>query len=297
MVRLRLVFILVAGLALATAPRPLAQTAPDVGTLQQAAREYVEKYGPLVSGVSLEEQLILLETTGAEKRPPQRIGSDLVLVKFDDRLIGLRDPFAVDTRPVRPHEPRIVKALSEPTQANVDLAQQYVRQNAAFLLHNVVVWYSDPVLALQYVARVHEDKLIYKIEGNKKINGVTTWGLGFKERPGATRVLSMIPGNAESWGRLWIDPATGAIHLTELWVQSQTDIVRARVEFETDKKLGWLLPRRASHNLEWREWGNNVTTNVGRAAVKLSFETNADYGKAAYTPIDLGRLLVPPAAH
>ena len=287
----RPLFLVLAGYFLAPVliARPLPQGAPDAAALQQAARAYVEKYGPTVSGVSLDEQLVLLETSGAQRRVPQRVNSDLVLVKFDDRLIGLRDPYSVDTRKLRDHQPRVVQALSQPTQANLDLAQKYVREHAAFLLHNVVVWYTDPVLALQYVERVHADKLTCKIEGDKVINNVRTWGLGFKERPGAGRVLDMIPGNAESWGRLWVDPETGAIHMTELWVQSETDVVRVQVNFEPDKTLGWLLPRRASHNLAWREFGSNYTAAVGRSPIKLSFESNADYGKPTYTPIDLSR--------
>ncbi len=270
-------------------PRLTARQTPDPVALQKAARAYVEKYATTVSGVTLDETLVLIETSsGADRRVPQRIGADMVLVRFDDRLAGLRDLYAVDTRPLRDHRPRVVDALSQPTQAHVDLAQQYVREHAAFLLHNVVVWYTDPVMALQYVSAAQEAKLTYKLEGSKKINGVQTYGLGFKEAKDGPRVLSQIPGNAESWGRLWIDPETGAVHMTELWVQSQTDVVRVQVTFEPDKKLGWLLPRKASHNLEWRERGNNFVTTIGGSQIKLSFESNADYTNARYTPIDLG---------
>lgn len=285
---LRAVLVSAASAAL-MAPRATAQRAPDLDAILTVARQYAATYAATVSGVSLDELLILLETSGAVKRVPYRIASDLVLVKFDDRLTGLRDPFAVDTRPVRERQPRIIQALSEPTQANLNLVQKYVRENTAYLLHNVVIWYSDPVLALQYITPANADKLTFKLEGSKKINGVQTVGVGFKERPDGPRVLSVIPGKAESWGRLWIDPATGAIHMTELWVQSQTDVARVQVKFEKDAKLGWLLPRQASHNLEWREWGNNYTTTMGASAIKLSFESNAEYRNARYTPIDLER--------
>jgi len=65
-------------------------------------------------------------------------------------------------------------------------------------------------------------------------------------------------------------------------------VARVRVNFEPDKKLGWLLPRRASHNLEWREYGN-ITPTVGRLPTRLSYESNSEYTKATYTPIDVGR--------
>ena len=265
----------------------LARQQPDAAALSKTVQAYAQKFIETVSGVSLDETLILLDTTGAQRRTPERVSTDLVLVRFEDGLIGLRDPYAVDSRKLRERQPRVAEALSKPTQENVDLAQRYVREHAAFLMHNLVVWYTDPVLGVQYALPANADKLTYAIEGEKRINGVQTIGLGFKEAAEGPRVLAQIPGNAQSRGRLWVDPQTGAIHMTELWVQSQTDIVRVQVNFAPEKTLGWILPVRSSFNLEWREYGNRFNSTVGGSQEKLSFEGNAEYTKATVKKIDL----------
>jgi len=288
MVSLRRIGLVIAIAFVIGRPVTRAQQPTDVDTLRQAAAAYASKYISTVSGVSLDETLILMDTSGAVRRTPERISTDLVLVKFDEGLIGLRDPYAVDTRKLRDHQPRVATALANPTQENVDLAQKFVREHAAFLMHNLVVWYTDPVLSLQYVTAASARKLTYAIDGEKKINGVQTIGLGFKEAADGPHVLDKIPGNAQSRGRLWIDPATGAIHMTELWVQSTTDIVRVSVNFAPEKTLGWLLPNKSSFNLEWREYGNRFNSTVGGSQQKLSFEGNAEYAKASYSKIDLG---------
>jgi hypothetical protein len=127
------------------------------------------------------------------------------------------------------------------------------------------------------------------VDGDKKMNGVQVYGLSFKEAKDGPRILDLIPGNAESSGRLWIDPATGAIHMTELWVQSETDVVRVNVIFAPDAKLDLVLPRSASGSFDWREFGTRNTDAVGKAQMKLSFETNSEYKNPKYTPIDLIR--------
>jgi hypothetical protein len=257
---------------------------PVAEDVRAKAADYLTKYFAAVSGVSFDEMLILVETTGGQMSVPYRLASDLVLMTTGENVVGLRDLYAIDTKPVREQKPRVVEALTMPGGPNVELVRRYVREHATYFRHNVVVWYSDPVLALQFGAAVNRDKLEFKIEGNKKMNGVAVVGLGFKERSEDTRILANVPGNARSSGRLWVDPATGAIHQTELWVQSQTDTIRVLVEYAPDARLGQLLPRKAAHSFEWREFGSNNSNSMA-SRIKLSFESNAEYKNPTHTPI------------
>ena len=261
------------------------QAAPTVDDLRKKAGEYIAQYSEAVSGVTLEEQFLLVQTTGGSARVPIRIASDVTLFVLDQFAVGLRDVYAIDTRPVRERQPRVINALKEPAGPNIELVRRYIRENAAHLLHNVVVWYTDPLLALQFGAPANQSKITYKLEGNKKMNGVQVYGLGYKETSEDARVLVKVPGKAKSSGRLWVDPLTGAIHMTEFWVQSETDTIRIQVEFALDKTLKLLLPRRASHSMEWREMGSQYGDRVANMAQKLSFDGNSDYKQIGYTPI------------
>lgn len=279
----------VAGVLLVLTPTVTARQAPSVDDLRRLGGEYFEKYSTSLSGVSMQEQLMLIETTGGNSKTPQRLLSDVVFITVDKRVIGLRDPLTIDSRRLRDPQPRIVQALTNPTQASWALVQKYVRENLGLLLHNVVVWFVDPALALQFIAPANQGRLTYKLEGAKKMNGVQVYGLGFKEPNEGPPVFNEVPGDARAAGRFWIDPTNGAIHMTELWVQSKTDNVRMQVQYAPDKTLALLLPRRATHTFEWRELGSDTDT-IGRSQMKLSFESSAEYGKATFTAIDLTRV-------
>jgi hypothetical protein len=179
----------------------------------------------------------------------------------------------------------VVTALKDPAGPNIELVRKYIRENASHMLHNVVIWYTDPLLALQFGAPANQSKITYKVDGSKKINGVQVFGLAYKETSESERILSQVPGKAKSSGRLWVDPVTGAIHMTEFWVQSETDTIRIQVDYALDKTLKVLLPRRASHSLEWREMGSQYSDPVAMLAQKLSFEANAEYKQVGYTQI------------
>ena len=100
------------------------------------------------------------------------------------------------------------------------------------------------------------------------------------------------PSNPQSSGRFWIDPATGAIHQTELWVQSDTDTARIQIVYAPDAKLGMLLPREATQTFESRERSAGLNSMSSSAAQsKLSFESTAKYSNATYVAIDLSRVV------
>ncbi len=285
--------IVVAAALVALAPARMGGTtpAPTVQDLLKAGAAYAEAYSTKVSGTTLEELFILTELSGTQMRVPQRVWSDVVIVKIDvnGRLLGLRDPFSVDKKSLRPREPRIVRALEEPTLASWAAAQGYVRENAILFRANVVLWFSDPMLALQFVATSNQSRVTYNLEGTRRVNGLELYGLGFKEqeRPGATSLLAT-PDNPLSSGRFWIDPSTGAIHQTDLWVQSDTNTARMHVAYAQDPVRGILLPSEASHTFETRERGSGGL--IGPGGTKIGIEANVTYTNARYTPIDLSRI-------
>ena len=287
MVRMVLAAAIVAGtLVHASAQEP---ALPDA--LGKAA-EYVAQYRLKASGLAVEEQLLLSDL--ATLRPvPRRLASDLVLVNIQERLMGLRDPFSIDTKAMRDHQPRIVKALAEPTMAAWQQVQAFTKEGAYHFIANVVLWYGDPVLALQFVEKQHQPRMTYKIEGKKKMNGVEVYAIGFKENREEKKIyLIDTPDNPSGSGRIWIDPATGAVHQTELWLQADTAVVRVTVLYAPDAKLSLLVPRESTQSFEARERGTGITNmGSGGATSSAKYESNAKYTNAQLTPIDLSKIV------
>jgi len=255
------------------------------------AADYVAQYSTKASGLSVEDQLLLSELTTA--RPvPRRLASDLVLINVQERLTGYRDPFSIDTKAVRERQPRIIKALAVPTMAAWEQVQGFTKEGAYLLMSNAVVWYSDPVLALRFIEKEHQPRMTYKLEGRKKMNGVEVYGVGFKENREERKVyLIDTPDNPNSTGRIWIDAATGAVHQTELWLQSDTVVARVTVNYVPDAKLNLLVPRDASHSFEMRETTGAITNmGSGNGVRSMKFESIAKYTNAQLTPIDLTKI-------
>ena len=286
MVRLVIVAMLAAGtLVHASAQEP---ALPDA--LRKAAI-YVDNYRLKASGLSVDEQLLLTEL--ASVRPvPKRLASDLVFVNIQERLMSLRDPFSVDTKAIRERQPRITKVLAEPTRAGWQQVQGFTKEGAYHFMANVVLWYGDPLLALQFVEEQHQKRITYKIEGKKKMNGLEAYAIGFKEIREERKVYVIdTPDNPNASGRIWIDPATGAVHQTELWLQSDTAIARVTVLYAPDAKLDMLVPKESTQTFEARERGTGITNmGAGGANNSMKYEANAKYTNAQFTPIDLAKI-------
>ena len=144
--------------------------APSVDELVTAARSYLDTYVSKVSGVTLDEALMLAENSMTIRGTvPQRVSSDLILLNVAGELLGMRDVYAVDSKPVRPKEPRIALLLAEPTHAKWQTAQQYAREHAVYLRSNVVLWFSDPALVFRCLKATYHARLTFKIDGSKRV--------------------------------------------------------------------------------------------------------------------------------
>jgi hypothetical protein len=266
---------------------------PSLAEALTKAGAYVAGYRTKASGVALDEMLLLTEVGGVKMQVPRRVASDVVLLNISDRLLGMRDPYAIDTKPTRAPGPRIVNELKEPTVAAWQRVEQYAREGAHYLMANVVLWYSEPTLALRFIETDNQPGIEYKLEGRKRLNNVQTIGIGFKEkRSDLKKYLLATPSNPHSSGRIWVDPATGAIHMTELWVQSDTDTARVQVNYALDATTGLLVPKDAAHSFDERERGTGMSSmGAGGAGRRMSFEANAKYTNPKYTAIDLSKII------
>jgi hypothetical protein len=259
-------------------------------------REYMER----MSGVSLVEETRLMNVTGSVVRSTVRISSDVVFVALDGQVQALRDPFAVDTRPLRPREPRIMRLLgapAQPTAADWAQAAGFPQTNAVYFLLDIVVKTNEPTSALQFVSPAHQPRLRYRLDGRKKINGVETVGLRFDEPEGRDqRYLLGTRRNARANGRVWVEPATGAIHMTELWADAKLEQAIVAVKYARHETLGLLLPVEMNDSYEERETGGSPrqigdgADAHGNYVSRINVESRSVYSAASYARIDLTRL-------
>jgi hypothetical protein len=283
---------LVAALTIAALPASMAaQRGPDAAEVLRAAAEYVSAYAPRVSGVTLEETYTLRDVSGGYIRATTRITSDVILLNLAGEVIVMRDPYAIDERPLRERTPRITTLLAEPSAAAWAKAQEYTAESLRYFEDPLIVRLNEPTLALRFIAPEHQAKSTFRIDGRRRFGDVQTVALRFQEtkRPEGDYVVDT-PGKALGWGRLWVDPATGRIHRTELTMQSAEETVRISVEYSHDRALDLWLPSSMMETYEITERVGGSISNMGAGTpgtARRSFETRSTYTNPRHTPIEL----------
>lgn len=269
---------------------PAAQPASLQDVLSRAAAYHAE-YTRAISGVQLEEQMQLMDVSGGQTRSIVRISSDVVLVNVNGEAVALRDPFAVDTRPLRERTPRILNLLgapATPSRGDWAIASAYPARTSVYFLLDVIVKVNQPTSALQFIAASQQPKLKYRLDGRKMLNGVDVVGLRFEEpEVRDTKYMLHTRSNARATGRFWVDATTGAIHQTELWVDGRSanllnEHAIVSVKYAPNTTLKLLLPTEMIDSYEEFE---------GRETVfRRNVESRATYSNATFASIDLTRL-------
>jgi hypothetical protein len=262
------------------------QSEPALADLLKLGLEYVAGYPVRVSGVVLEEQFRLTEIVGGRALPPKRIASDLTFVNGNDETRMVRDVFAVDTTPTRERTPRVSTVLKALTPESWQKAQEFWRESAYHFAANIVMWGSEPTLAFQLLKPANQPKLVCRLDGRKKLNDVAVMGVRFQEPTARDKVYILgTPGNAASSGRFWIDPATGAIHAIDLWLESPTESASIAIQFAPDPTLKLVLPKELSGTFEARELGAGPRGSGTDRNVSRRIEGVARYSNPRHFPI------------
>ena len=102
---------------------------PALADLLARAAEYHDSLTTRASGATLDEHYIFTQVTAGRMHTPMHFRSDVVLLNVNGRVIGLRDPYALDNVPLRERKPRIVELLREPTLSGWDRAQKHAAES------------------------------------------------------------------------------------------------------------------------------------------------------------------------
>jgi len=266
-----------------------AQKGPAPADVLRAGTEYLSAYAPRVSGVTLEEEYTMLDVSGGRVSGTQRLTSDVVLLNLAGKVIALRDSFAIDNNPLRERVPRITSLLVKPTTSAWERAQAYASESFRHMQAELIARVNEPTLALLFLAPEYQSRVTFKIDGRKRMDGVEVVGLRFEE-PKAKNPSYVIKthGDAVASGRLWIDPATGRIHQTELSLRSSSESARITVTYAHDPSLDLWLPSAMIDAYE-ESVATGAVSNMGGGAnnVRRSFDCRARYSNPRPTPIVL----------
>ena len=268
---------LVAALCL-TSIYPSAQPPPQLNQLLDKMAAYLREYESQLSSVVADEvfnQRVVATVAFTGRLPKtettrKRLDSEVGFIRLPGgaEWLGFRDVRKINGRPVKA-QPRTV---AEVLGSGADVVTQARAVAEASAEHNLGLPRTTnvPTAALDIIHPHHHAAHRFEIRGDDTIQRTRTVVIGFQETGRPTLVRD--PGGQDmvSRGRIWVEPATGAIWRIEWIYKADERFVTAgpesslRVEFAPDAGLGVLVPQQmaevffASAGLEAR--GDGVAT-------------------------------------
>lgn len=258
------------GAALVHAQKP---AAPDV---LKAAGDYLLQYAQKLSTIAAEEEYIQREP--AVSAAARRLQADIVLVGFDDGMVStFRDVFAVDGRPRRERDDRLLKLFQSPTEAAQEQARAWGEEGAGSYISPNLRTMDLPTLALEFLRQVNQEQSEFSLDGVRNQDGASVATLKFKARPGG-RVLPT-PEGATTTGRAWVEVGTGTVRQTELLVSGKNYSFMATTKYALEPSLQMWLPSEFTQRADLSA-GSGGFSNMGAGGnmgARQSLEARARY--------------------
>ena len=260
--RLIAVLVLAAGVP---AARPSAQ-APSLDAVLKSSARYVADFRKQLAGIAAEEtyrQEVVntgrIGTGDDVTRAVRTLRSDLLLVKPPDadRYVELRDVFEVDGAPVRDRQARLERLLKE--RVSVDRVAEIIRESARYNIGKIERNINTPLIALSFLDEKTQPRFRFKRVANPTpvfthaselpINDapvfrVSTemWTIEYQERSKNTIIKAPNGADRPAHGRLWIDPSTGTVLISELIIDGGGVIATITVSYQSEPLMGFMVP-------------------------------------------------------
>jgi hypothetical protein len=254
-------------LAFFLAALPLRSAAQDPSLDQVLARsaDYVSKLHEQLAGIVAEETYVQTARTLRRSTSPidtrRSLISDFLLVRPSDvdRYVEFRDVFSVDGTLVRDREERLSKLFLTASTADVDRLRDIITESARYNIGDIPRNVNTPMLTLFFLQPETQRQFRFSRleEGRPQLTGpgapgtretavfrVTTemWVIAFRETARPTIIRTTTGRDFPAEGRLWIDPGSGAVRMSELVMNNAEISAMINVSYQSEPLLGFLVP-------------------------------------------------------
>jgi hypothetical protein len=253
--------VLAAGLAVVAVAHPAGRQ-PTLKEVLARTAAYVERFHQQLSRIVSEEtyvQTVTDTTPSTSTRSTQQLRSDLILIRpsASERFVELRDVFEVNGSPVRERGSRLEALLRDPGgRPRIDaILEESARYNIGGIQRNV----NTPVMPLQFLDKANQQRFEFKhvarptpvfSDGSAQpasdagVFRVTTemWTIEYRERGRNTIIRRPNGARLPVRGRFWIDPATGAVLISEMVADGGGVTATVTVSYQSEPLMGFLVP-------------------------------------------------------
>jgi hypothetical protein len=266
--RSRLVAVVVAIATVAGAPRALAQ-APTMADVLKNAAAYLADFQKQLAGIVSEETYVQelwpmagrLSGGGAMQR--RVLKSDLLLVKTADadRYVEFRDVFEVDGKSVRERGERLPHLLQQPWATASSQVSAIINESARYNIGPIQRNVNTPLLAMLFLDPAFQPRFEFKRASKERSTlapqgrpapaadesavfraSTEMWAIEFREQQQPTIIRTPDGRPLPVRGRFWINPATGAVLISEMVLAGGGVNTTITVSYQSEPLMGFLVP-------------------------------------------------------
>ncbi|HUE85676.1 MAG TPA: hypothetical protein VMO26_06325, partial [Vicinamibacterales bacterium] len=239
--------------------------APSLNEVLARAAQYVTTFHQQLSGIVAEETYVqnarTLRRGSSAVESRTSLKSDLLLIRPPDagRYIEFRDVFEVNGTAVRDRDERLTTLFLAPTSARVDRIRAIVNESARHNIGDIPRNVNTPMLTLYFLQPDKQRQFRFRrarsgqpaLGTGSAMPGrsaamfrVTTemWIVEFSEKERPTIIKTHRGRDFPATGRFWIDPATGAVMMSELVMENSEVTATINVSYQSEPMLGFLVP-------------------------------------------------------
>lgn len=227
---------LIIALIVAAAAAASAQVPADPSLPPVLARmgTYISNYGEkaaLVVAIEEYTQSVMFEGS-AVPTPPRRLVAEFAIVKANDGSgwAGFRDVVEVNGTPVSDRRDRLMSLFTANATADATDLQRIARESSRFNVGPIARNFNVPTSAMFFFIPDNLARFAFTRKGSKKINGVETWEIAFKETRTPTLVMTSAGVDVPVSGTLWLKPDDGTVVRTRLQLKNFADQMTSPVQ-------------------------------------------------------------------
>jgi hypothetical protein len=231
---------------------------PSLQTILARVSEYVVRYENTIQGIVAEEHYV--QDADKADRPfvtHRELKSDLLLVRADGLNFGyvqFRDVFEVDGDAVRDRSDRLTKLFLNPSLSSRRQAAELMKESSRYNIGSIERNVNVPLVALMLLDPMYQMRFKYSVSSEHKGTprglpkspaftlAADAWEIDFEEVVTPTVIRGDDSQDAKSHGRIWVDPDTSQVLLTELVVEAKAVRSTFRVSFRSEPVAGLPVP-------------------------------------------------------
>lgn len=173
--------------------------------------EYVAAYGERAALIVATENYTQ-RVEGEVRVLPRKMVAEFAVVKVPGAVgwIGFRDVVEVNGEKLTDRRERLLTLLSDP-DGDVAEATRISNESARFNVGPISRNFNVPTTTLFFFHPANQSRFSFQAKGTKKIEGVETWEIAFKETRHPSLVMTRGGKDVPCEGTVWVSPADGTI--------------------------------------------------------------------------------------